>query len=72
MEGGIVNTIFALLFAITIIAIVWGIVMYWAEIGSLEAAKEFKGLIINSVTALFLLICAYAVFDWVRAMLGIY
>ena len=71
MSGGIINTLFALIFAVTLLAIVWGIVMYFAEVGSEEARKEYKGVILGSVTALFLLMCAYAVVEWIRTGLGV-
>ena len=71
MSGGIINNIFALLFAATLIAIFWGIVMYFAEIGSEEAKKEFKNVIIGSITALFLLMCLYAVTEWLFGLAGV-
>ncbi|MDO8548054.1 MAG: hypothetical protein Q7R71_00030 [bacterium] len=71
MSGGIINTLFALVFAVTLLAVFWGIVMYYAEIGSEEAKREHKSIIIGSITALFLLMCLYAVVDWLRATLGV-
>lgn len=71
MSGGIINTLFALAFAVNLIAIFWGIIMYYAEISSQEANKEFKSVIIGSITSLFLLMCLYAVVDWLRGVLGV-
>ncbi len=70
-QAGIINTIFALLFAVIILAFFWGLMMYWVEIGSDEAKKEYKDVILGSVTWLFLLMCIYAVVEWVRAGIGI-
>jgi len=71
MSGGIINTIFALALAITLLAVLWGLVMYFAEMGSDEAKKEHKGIIIGSITALFLLMCLYAVIAWLRSLAGV-
>lgn len=70
-NGGIVNTLFALAFAVILIALLWGLVMYFAEMGSEEAKKEHKAITIGSVTWLFLLMCLYAVVLWLRSSLGI-
>ena len=71
MSGGIINTGFAFLFAVILTALVWGIVMYFAEIASIEAKIEYKSVIVGSITALFLLMCLYAIVAWVRAALGV-
>lgn len=71
LNGGIINTIFALLFAAALIAVVWGLVLYFGEMGSDEAKKEHKGIIIGSITWLFLLMCIYAVVEWIRASVGV-
>ena len=65
-SGGIINTIFALVFAVNLVAILWGISIYYAEFGSDEGKKEGKDFIIKSVTILFLLMCLYALVVWVR------
>ncbi|MDO8548289.1 MAG: hypothetical protein Q7R71_01300 [bacterium] len=71
MSGGIINTLFALAFAVILVAVFWGLVMYFAEMGSDEAKKEHKGIVIGSITALFLLMCLYAVVEWLRSLAGI-
>ncbi len=71
MQGGIINTLFALIIAINLLAILWGLVMYFVEIGSDEAKKEYKGVIVGSITSLFLLMCLFAVVDWIRTGLGV-
>jgi uncharacterized membrane protein len=70
MSGGIINTIFGLMFAAALVAIFWGLVMYFAEIGSEEAKKEFKGVIIGGITALFLLMFLYALVEWLFSLTG--
>jgi len=71
MQGGIINTLFALIFAVNLLAIMWGLVMYFVEIGSDEAKREYKGVIIGGITSLFLLMCVFAVVDWIRTGLGL-
>lgn len=71
MRGGIINTLFALVFAIILLAVFWGLVMYFGELGSDEAKKEYKGVIVGSITALFLLMCLYAVVEWLRSLAGV-
>lgn len=71
MSGGILNTLFALLFAVTLLAFFWGLVMYVAELGSQEAKIEYKSVIVGSITALFLLMCLYAVIEWLGGLLGL-
>lgn len=71
MSGGIINTLFALVFAVVLVAIFWGLVMYFAELGSDEAKKEHKSIIIGSITALVLLMCLYALVEWLRSLAGI-
>jgi len=70
-SGGIVNTVFALVFAVNLLAIFWSLIMYFFNLGSQEHAKEFKSLIIGSVTSLFLLMCLFAIVDWIRSALGV-
>jgi uncharacterized membrane protein len=69
-QAGLLDTIFAFAFAATLIAVMWGIVMYFAEIGSEEARKEFKGIIIGSITWLLVLMCLYAIVGWIQHSLG--
>lgn len=67
---GIINTVFALVFAIIIVALVWGIAIYYAEFGSDHGKLEGKEFIIKWVTYLFLLMCLYAVVEWIRGAVG--
>jgi hypothetical protein len=39
--------------------------------GSEEGKKEYKGILIGSITALFLLMCVYAVLQWLGSLIGI-
>lgn len=71
MPGDIINTIFALIFAVLLLAIFWGLVMYFVEIGSEEAKREYKGVIIGSITGLFLLMCLFAIVEWLRSISGL-
>jgi hypothetical protein len=71
MSGGIISTIFALLFAVVLVAGFWSLIMYFAEMGSEEGKKEYKGILIGSITALFLLMCVYAVLQWLGSLIGI-
>ena len=71
MQGGLLNTIFGLLFAILLVAIFWSITMYYAEMGSEWSKKEHKSMLIKAITALFLLLCLYAVVEWLRGLIGI-
>ncbi len=70
LQGGIINTIFALLFAVNVVAIVWGIAIYFTEMGSDHGKAEGKEFILKSVTYLLLLMCIYAVVEWVRNAVG--
>jgi len=70
LSGGIINTIFALLFAIIVVALVWAIAMYFTEMGSDHGKAEGKAMILQWVTYLLLLMCIYAVVDWIRSLLG--
>jgi uncharacterized membrane protein len=62
--------LFALVFAVLLVAIFWSIVMYFSEMGNEHGKKHSKEMILNTVTYLFLLMCAYAVVDWIRTSLG--
>jgi len=70
LQGGIINTIFALVFAVNVVAIVWGIAIYFTELGSDHGKAEGKELILKTVTYLFLLMVLYAVVLWVRGAVG--
>jgi hypothetical protein len=70
ISGGIINTIFALVFAVNIVAIAWAISIYYTEFGSDHGKEEGKDMIIKWVTYLFLLMCLYAVVEWVRNLIG--
>lgn len=65
-----INTIFALIFAVNLIAIVWGIIIYFVEFGSDHGKQEGKEMILRTVTYLFLLMCVYAIVAWIRGLLG--
>lgn len=67
---GIINTIFAIVFAITLVAFVWGLVMYFAEFGSEHGKREYKGLFMGAITLLLVEMCVFWVVDWVRGTLG--
>lgn len=69
-EIGLFNTLFALVVAINIIAIFWSMVMYFMEMGSEEGKKEYKSMLLGSVTSLFILMCVYALIQWVAGGLG--
>ena len=71
MTGDILNTLFALAFAILLIAVFWSMAMYFAEFGSEPGKKEYKGFIIGSITWLFLLMCLFALVQWLRSLAGI-
>ena len=62
---------FALLFAIVLIGVVWSILMYFAELGSEEGKREFKGMTINWITTLIGLMVLYALVNWLRGYFGI-
>jgi len=70
ISGGVINTIFALIFAVNLVAIIWGIAIYYTEFGSDEGKLEGKEFIIKMVTYLFLLMCLYAIVVWVRNAVG--
>lgn len=64
MSHGIINTIMALLFAVTLVCVGWGMAMYFFEMGSEEGKKEYKGLLLNSISALVGLMIVYAFIGW--------
>jgi RsiW-degrading membrane proteinase PrsW (M82 family) len=70
-SGGIINTFFALVFAVIIVTIVWAMVMYFTEMGSEHGKAEGKALILSSVTTLFIVMCIYALIDWARTSVGL-
>ena len=70
IQGGIINTIFALVFAIIVVALVWAISIYFTEMGSDHGKAEGKAMILQWVTYLFLLMCLYAVVEWIRSAVG--
>lgn len=70
ISGGIINTLFALVLAVNLVALVWGIAIYFTEMGSDHGKAEGKEMILKMVTYLFLLMCLYAVIEWVRGLLG--
>ena len=71
MQGGILNTLFALIFAMMIVSIIWGLSIYFTEFGSQEGMKGAKNIFMGGVTLLFLLMCLYAVVEWIRTSVGI-
>jgi hypothetical protein len=71
MPSDIIHTVLALIFAIVLVAAAWSLVMYFAEMGSEEGKKEYKSLLLGSITALFLLMCLYAVLQWLGGLIGI-
>ena len=70
LSGGIINTFFGLLFAINIVAVFWGLVHYFTEFGSIHGQQEGKDLLLNSVSALVVLIIIFALVNWVRSAVG--
>ncbi len=71
MHGGIINTLFALIFAILIVSIIWGLSLYFTELGSQEGMKEAKNVFMGGVTLLFVLMIVYALVEWLRAVVGV-
>ncbi|HEY5382991.1 MAG TPA: hypothetical protein VIJ88_00305 [Candidatus Paceibacterota bacterium] len=71
MQGGIINTLFALLFAMLIVSIIWGLSLYFTELGSQEGMKEAKNIFMGGITLLFLLMCVYAAVEWARGVIGL-
>ena len=71
MQGDVLNTLFALVFAILIVSIIWGLSFYFAELGSQEGVKESKNIFMGGITLLLLLTCLYAVVEWIRAAIGL-
>ena len=67
---GIINTLFALVFAVLLVALLWAIAIYFTEMGSDHGKLEGKEMILRTVTNLFLLMCIYGVVEWVRGSLG--
>jgi hypothetical protein len=70
LSGGIINTFSALIFAIVLVAVFWGLASYFTGFGSVEEQAEGKDLVLGAVTFLFLLMCVYAIVVWVRSSLG--
>ena len=70
MQGDVLNTLFALVFAILVVSIIWGLSFYFAELNSQEGLKEAKNIFMGGVTLLVLLICLYAVVGWIRGVIG--
>ena len=70
MQGDVLNTLFALVFAILIISIIWGLSFYFAEMGSQEGIKEAKNIFMGGVTLLFIFMVLYGVVEWIRAAIG--
>ncbi|MDE1924716.1 MAG: hypothetical protein KGH79_00860 [Patescibacteria group bacterium] len=70
MSHDLINTVMALLFAVALVCVGWGMAMYFYEMGSDEGKKEYKGLLLNSVSALVLLMIIYAVLEWLRGAVG--
>jgi RsiW-degrading membrane proteinase PrsW (M82 family) len=70
MQGDVLNTLFALVFAILIVSIIWGLSFYFAEMGSQEGIREAKNIFMGGITLLLLLMCLYAVVEWIRAAIG--
>jgi len=71
MHAGIINTIFALVFAILIVAMIWGISLYYTELGSQEGLRESKNIYMGAVTLLLVFIIIYAIVEWIRGAIGI-
>ena len=69
-SGGIINTFFALLFAVNLVAILWSLGVYFTEFGSEQGKASAKSLVLSSVTILFFLMCVFAIIEWVRATVG--
>lgn len=67
---GIINTIFALVFAITIVGFVWGIIMYFAEFGSEHGKRHYKDIFMTSVTLLVVEMAVFGIVDWLRSATG--
>ena len=70
IHGGVINTIFALLFAVNLVAVLWALAMYFTELGSDHGKAEGKEFILNSVSCLWGLMIIYALVDWVRTAVG--
>lgn len=64
MSHGLIDTLMALLFAVTLVCTGWGMAMYFYEMGSDEGKKEYKGLLLGSISALVLLMVLYAIIRW--------
>jgi hypothetical protein len=71
MHAGIINTIFALIFAILIVSIIWGLSMYFNELNSQEGSKEAKNIFMGGLTLLVLTMMLYGVVEWIRASIGL-
>jgi len=71
MHAGIINTFFALIFAILIVSIIWGFALYFTEFGSQEGMKEAKNIFMGGITLLLVLMIIYAIVSWLRAAVGV-
>jgi len=70
ISGGIIDTLFALVFSVILVAVFWSVVMYFSEMGNEHGKHEYKDMVINSVSYLFAVMVVYALVDWVRTSLG--
>jgi cell division protein FtsX len=70
-QGGIINTIFALIIAIILVAVFWSIVTYFTEFGSEEGKKEGKSMVLQWSTYLLLIMIVYGVVEWIRGLIGL-
>ncbi len=71
MHGGIINTFFALIFAILIVATIWGFSLYFTELGSQEGMKEAKNIFMGSITLILVVMIIYGIVEWVRHAVGL-
>lgn len=71
MQPSIIDTLFALVFAVVLVYIVWSLVMYYVEIGSEWGKKEYKGFILRGITWLLELVVIYAILHWVLGLIGL-
>lgn len=69
--GDIVNEIFGLVFALNLVWLIWCVAMYFAELTSEEAKREYKPLIIGGASMLVFLMLLWVLVEWIRASLGL-